>query len=71
MHLLHIYITSCVASFPGLPQLFFRLLQALKAGDKAGDEANFMYTSGDETNGNGFFCIDRCICLTVCVCVCV
>ena len=27
-----------LASFPGLPQLF--ILQAIKAGDKAGDEAN-------------------------------
>ena len=33
--------TKTLASFPGLPQFFFEfmILQAIKAGDKAGDEA--------------------------------
>ena len=31
---------ASIASFPGLPSFFEFILQAIKAGDKAGDEVN-------------------------------
>ena len=42
-HLCHCVSIHAIALFPGLPQLFFEfmlfILQAIKAGDEAGDEA--------------------------------